>query len=368
MNRRDFDILEENIQAALSSDEGTGDDLPKDTVPENLEELTPVIRALNDIGMEEPSVEAQNRSRTQTLAAAAALRANRPAIGSIPFLFRPVAGVLAVLILVFITGFGLLEASAETIPGDALYPIKRSAESLASAVSEIRADSPTKTIDLNQRRIDEIHKLLTLGRITEIQFDGVIEEINGNTYIITGLPVQTTNATLQINLPQLEEKVRVLGTTTSEATIAAEVLLPLELEIIGLVEEINGSKWIVVGVEFDIGDLERDPQIQVGDWVIIQLELDEGQQYLAVSLHSYLNPTPTSSPSKPTPELDEPEETPEGAEVEEMEDEIEDDLEEHDEDAADEPDDDEEREEEEQPEEQGEEGEEDEEEEEEEED
>jgi hypothetical protein len=307
MTRREFDALEEIIQAALSKDEGAREALPEDSITEELEGLIPVISALSEIGKEGPSVEAQNLSRTRTLSTAAALRESQPPMRPVlPNIFRPVAVTAVVFTLVFLTGYGLVQASAESIPGDVLYPIKRSAESLASAVSELQADSPKKSIDLNQRRIDEIHELLTLGRISEIQFDGVIEEVKDSVYIIAGFPVHTNDATFLIDIPQVDQRVRVLGTTTANSTIAANAVLPLRLEVTGPVERIGRSIWVVSGIEFNIGDIEWDSVIRVGDWVIVNLMLDKGQLYTAESISLYLKPTPmpTSSPQVPD-ELDE---------------------------------------------------------------
>ncbi len=297
MTRREFDLVEEIIQAAISRDEGAVEDLPADAISEELDGLTSLISALSELGGEEATVESQNLSRTRTLSAAAALRESQPPRSLIlPNILRPIAVTAVMFTLVFLTGFGLIQVSAESIPGDVLYPIKRSAESLTSAVSRIRADSPKQTLDLNQRRIDEIHELLTLGRVADIQFDGVIEEIIDGVYIITGFPVHTDDTTLQIGIPQVEQRVRVLGTTTSNSIIAAKAVLPLRLEVTGPVEQLGQSVWVVAGIKFNIDDLKPDWLIQVGDWVVVVLELDDGHQYIAESVSLIQKPTP--SPTK----------------------------------------------------------------------
>jgi uncharacterized membrane protein YgcG len=77
--------------------------------------------------------------------------------------FRPVAALCAIILIIFLSGMGLVKASAATLPGDSLYPIKRAAEAVQVAVSS--GDALTNLLqDQAEVRLSEVSTLAEQNR------------------------------------------------------------------------------------------------------------------------------------------------------------------------------------------------------------
>ncbi len=77
---------------------------------------------------------------------------------------RYVAGVIFAFFLVFAGSAGTVAASANALPGDGLYGIKRWWESVVIFVSTIIGNTETVLIQLAETRLDEMIKLQALGQ------------------------------------------------------------------------------------------------------------------------------------------------------------------------------------------------------------
>ncbi len=91
--------------------------------------------------------------------------------------FRPLAWVwrlsLALLVIVVLLGVGAAQVSATSLPGDALYPVKRAFED--ARLSLVSTDKePNLRIELADRRVDEFEALLDHQRV----YPRVLDEAN----------------------------------------------------------------------------------------------------------------------------------------------------------------------------------------------
>jgi hypothetical protein len=102
------------------------------------------------------------RTRTRILAHAALLRAERPQPRGAGWLARNAIAVVAIGSVLFFSAGGLVAASAGTIPGDNLYPLKRAVEGLSLSLvpHRLRLDLASS---YQQRRMEEFHTLISLG-------------------------------------------------------------------------------------------------------------------------------------------------------------------------------------------------------------
>ncbi len=111
-----------------------------------------------------------------------------------PVLALARAAVLAGLILA--AGGGLIvTASAESLPGDPLYGVKRGWE---SARLSLAADESARQALLdaqNARRRAEIEALVVLHRPAEVEFSGRLESRGDGIWTFDGLPVRVTGQT-----------------------------------------------------------------------------------------------------------------------------------------------------------------------------
>ncbi len=101
--------------------------------------------------------------------------------------------VIALVVLAFLLsgGTGLVSASSNTLPGDRLYPVKRSWEGVQLFFV---VDPNTRTTLQNgfeQERVHEIEELYAEKRFEQVNFTGVVQSCNLNICIVEGLQVIT---------------------------------------------------------------------------------------------------------------------------------------------------------------------------------
>jgi len=312
MNEKLYDALEVCLNALE-----TGVDLESvlKLYPDLADELRPVLEAsLQARTLALPAVPeaALQRGRARVLAHANAMRKSTPkprkrwSLFAIPRL----AASMAITLVFLLSATGLVSASNGALPGDSLYPVKRSWEDLRLLL----VFSPEKRVGLEsefeQERLDEISELLTEGRYEPIAFAGLVTaqgdlewKVSGITIMITpsthlpadgasvGVPVMVighTNAqgfveadTLEVlgpgvSLPPLEpsqmENVEVENEEAESHESASETksdqqpeqLGTLTYEFKGVVESMNGNIWTINGQDVNVEFAEKQAAISVG--------------------------------------------------------------------------------------------------------
>jgi hypothetical protein len=144
------------------------------------------------------------------------LDAARPARA---FVFAPrfaLATACAILLLV-ISGFGLSTASADALPGDALYPIKLGFEQAQIALTFNAESRAQLAEDHAARRRDEVQAVVTLQRATDVEFSGVVQSASGGALIVSGVPIVVEDAP---DLP-VGSPVQVQARTTTDGQVIA---------------------------------------------------------------------------------------------------------------------------------------------------
>jgi len=107
--------------------------------------------------------------------------------------WRPVlSAALALLLLIMVGGTAL--ASSGSLPGDALYPVKRVGEEVRLALTlgdKARAQYADR---LGEVRRQEVHTLLDLGRAgTPVEFEGPLEHSPTGEWMVAGVPILLPN-------------------------------------------------------------------------------------------------------------------------------------------------------------------------------
>lgn len=103
-----------------------------------------------------------------------------------------------VVALVFVIGGFVLTAAADTLPGDALYPVKRSWENARLTLTADDASREALRSEFAKRRREEVRAVQKLGRPAVVDFSGVIESLEADVWQIDGLDVAITDET-QVN-------------------------------------------------------------------------------------------------------------------------------------------------------------------------
>lgn len=164
---------------------------------------------------------AATRGRARVLAHAARLRgAGRP---------RPrfsgalrMAAALAALAVFVLVGNGLVAASAKALPGDSLYPMKRTIEDIRLRLApNPEAESQVRQ-EISARRVEETEELLAGQRVEEVEFEGVIGQQLPEGWLVAGIPVRVTAQIELEGVLVVGAYVEVRGQTQTDGSVLAE--------------------------------------------------------------------------------------------------------------------------------------------------
>lgn len=265
------------------------------------EELRPVLEtAVEARGLAEQDVplDAMNRSRTRMLARAEQLRSEKEGRQMWWRLPRLAFTSLAVVAALMLGGSGLFAASAQALPGDALYSLKRTGEEIRKGLA---AGAETKRMleeTYKQRRIEEVNDLFELGRVEQVSFEGAIDSRSAKYWLVAGIPVMVTSQTEMLGDLEIGEYIKVEGETQTDGIVMGGSLLHKRFELVGWVEAIGPEVWRISGVDLHLlDDVAIHTGLRVGDHVIALVELDEGGMLYVfnIQLINFLTSHPTDA-------------------------------------------------------------------------
>jgi len=129
--------------------------------------------------------------------------------------------VLAALLVVSVLGGGTIAASATSLPGDALYGVKRMTEQFQLLVTwdqEAKADLQQR---LDERRRAEAIAIATSQRIAEMSFRGRVESMGNARWTVGGVVVSTSAETVMDGEIGVGTLVRIQVRSFSDGTLLA---------------------------------------------------------------------------------------------------------------------------------------------------
>jgi hypothetical protein len=267
------DALQECLQAleAGIDPESTLARFPK--FQGELRSILQVAGKYRKMGVEPVPRAAQMRSRTLMLQRRNALAHDaRGAQTPARFHWLPATlGIMAtILIVMLLSGFGLAAASAQALPGDGLYPVKRAAESIRLSITRGSTQRVSLSILHDQRRLDEVRQLLAAGRTLEVTFKAALTEQDGAFWFFHDIPVIVTRDTRLDDGLHRGDVMQVRGRTTTGGWILASSIERAGYSFEGLVESMVPGGWIVGGTPFVVVDsTEVEPGISVGARVLV---------------------------------------------------------------------------------------------------
>ena len=197
--------------------------------PEYADELRPILEgSMNARSMASvaPSAEVVRRNRAKVLQHASQMRDTQSKSSSRRIWFaslRRVAVTLAVVAMLFVSGTGLVSAASTTLPGDNLYPVKRTWEDVLVFLTFNLQQREVLEIERENKRLHELRELFATGRSAEVEFSGVATSQNGNEWIIAGFRVVISSQTEVRDGPlAVGSPVRVKGHTQGDGVVLAE--------------------------------------------------------------------------------------------------------------------------------------------------
>jgi hypothetical protein len=132
------------------------------------------------------------RQRGRGLDLAAGLRAKKSRPWMLRGAWRISMTVLSVIAILGLSSNGLLSASAHSIPGDTLYPLKLSVETTQLHLTLDPAEKQVLERAFGERRVDETRSLISMRRIESVEFSGVVSSQSDSVWVVSGIPVIIT--------------------------------------------------------------------------------------------------------------------------------------------------------------------------------
>ena len=338
MNERLYDALEVCLNALE-----TGVDIESvlKLYPQEADELRPVLEAsVRARALALPAVpeDAVQRGRARVLQHANEMRKAAPRARKrrSVSLFPRLATSLAIALLFLLSGTGLVSASDGALPGDRLYPVKRSWEGLRLFFVFSPEEREGLQSVFEQERLDEISELLTEGRNETIAFAGLVTAQNSMELKVSGITVMIDSSThLPPDPVSIGVPVIVIGHTNVQGFVEAdslEILSPgvslpplepsqmealeaeefenhvgeqqdpgtgrpeqlgnLTYEFKGVVESMSGNLWMINGQQVNVEFAERSSQVSVGALVEFEGFYSTGGQFIVTKIEVKSNGLP----------------------------------------------------------------------------
>ncbi len=291
MNDRLYDAFE---VCRLALETGVPLDAALRLYPELANELRAALEAWQTAsalaaGLPELPAARIQSSRVRLLGRAAQLRetTSRRNIAVRGFSRFALAAVSLLLFVVLGWG-GLATASAQALPGDTLYRVKRVDENLRLGLAGTSKRSDLET-EYAERRSEEVRALLELGRVHEIEFTGVVRSQAGEVWDVNGVRVVLgPEAEVDAGLvPGMT--VEVEGSTDAIGTVLAREIHLAAYTWEGTVEAIGLQAWTVSGRVLTVDrSTAIAPGIRLGDRVLVLIDVLAGSAHARSIL--YLGP------------------------------------------------------------------------------
>jgi hypothetical protein len=299
MNNKLYDALEICLQAI---ENGASVDSVLARFPDLAADLRPILEAsrrAREIPAPLPSADVMRRGRASLLQHAAEMReSKRPARrrqSVIPF-FQRLTIALTLAAAALMSGTGLVQASSTSLPGENLYPVKRTWEDMRLLFVFSPEQREAVESEYEVERLDEVAELLREGRVVSITFTGLVTESTADSMVVSGVPVALTAQTAYSGDPlTVGTSVIVTGQTDSVGHVSAisvQVLPPGTMvptgeheeddqapdqnkrsgtfHIEGTVQTIDGSVWVIDGQTVYVENPALQTLIQVGTRVEVK--------------------------------------------------------------------------------------------------
>ena len=196
--------------------------------PDLADELRPILEAsigAKSMAVAAPSADVVRRNRSRVLQHAAQMREGKVKSSQRIWFasLRRIAVTLAVVIVLFVSGTGLVGASSNTLPGDNLYPVKRTWEGLRLLFTFNPLERQALESEHENERLHEVQEVLAEGRSTEVDFKGMVTSQKGNEWVVANVRVLISNQTeIRDQGITVGSPVRVRGVTQGNGTVTAE--------------------------------------------------------------------------------------------------------------------------------------------------
>ncbi len=166
----------------------------------------------------------KRRGRARLLEHAAGLREAKRALPRrmIP-IFPRTAVALGLVILLVLTSTGFVSASSGALPGEQLYPVKRTWEGVRLFFVFSPGEHDLLESEFDQERLNETDQLLGRKLTAPITFTGLVSRQADGQWLVSGIPVSVAAATFPTTSSISDgAPVMITGITRSDGTVQAQ--------------------------------------------------------------------------------------------------------------------------------------------------
>ncbi|MSP12694.1 MAG: hypothetical protein EXR62_07015 [Chloroflexi bacterium] len=160
----------------------------------------------------------------------------------IPQYGRLLAGAFATILALVLAYQGAVVVSADTLPGDALYPVKQ----VTKEVQVVLTIDPGRREELRQKireeALQDVQQVTEAGRQTSVEFEGIIEQLSGivpgswvGDWVVGNLKVSVNSSTAIIGQPGIGDRAIVRGISRTGVVIAQSIDIVANGKIIVLI-------------------------------------------------------------------------------------------------------------------------------------
>ena len=128
------------------------------------------------------------------------------------------------VVVLALAGVLTVNASASTIPGDPLYGVKRTWETVHLALTVQEPVRQQLQAQMVAERRAEIGRLLQLHRNIVVEFDGVLEQITVDQIVVSGIEINITPQTVIEGIPVVGRGVEMRVSVQSDGKLIAQEL------------------------------------------------------------------------------------------------------------------------------------------------
>jgi hypothetical protein len=126
-------------------------------------------------------------------------------------------------LIIFFTSTGLVRASSGALPGDGLYPVKRTWESMQIFFAFNETEREGLELEHENERLHEIDELLAEGREEPVTFSGYVTAQDGDLWTVAGVPVRVSSQTRLPGQPvETGAGIKVTGRTDAQGFLIAQ--------------------------------------------------------------------------------------------------------------------------------------------------
>ena len=241
----------------------------------------------------------RERSRARMLEYAAQMRKHNAVASSPRRQWRFSFAALIISAIILLSSTGIWVASAQSLPGDPLYELKRSAETLNRSLVSKKTSRYNLDIAYRQRRVEEVSRLLELKRIEAVTFEGLLLGQEHGVWQVENLAIIVHTDTQLSGPLTLGDEVEVQGITTASGAVLATEIKLQRYHLIGVIEEQEPEVWIIADRRLDISNAIIEDGIGAGSLVEVEVNVTGSGVHQAIFIKR-LDLPPTAQPGEDT--------------------------------------------------------------------